>query len=620
MKNFNLPIHNNPLKDKKDLQEAFKQLTDPLKPLFSKENANIHIGNTSAGYPDYVAGMEGFSRVLWGLAPLSAGGAESDLWETYLQGIKNGTNPSHEEYWGIINDYDQRMVEMAAFGLALALVPEKIWEPLNEKERENLSAWLLQINEHKIYGCNWMFFLVMVNMGLKKVGAAHDDEKVEEALNLIEEYYIGQGWYADGKNGHSDYYVPFAIHYYSLVYSKIMEKEDPKRSKIYKERALLFAKDFVHWFAEDGSAIPYGRSQTYRFAQAAFWSALAFSEVEVFTPGIIKGIIMRNLRWWFKQPIFNSDGTLSIGYAYPNLIMAETYNSPGSPYWALKTFLPLCLQDKHSFWTAEEEQLPELEAISVQLKPHMVICKNERDKSLLAFNSGHLTTNDHTHTSAKYEKFVYSNVFGFSVPRAEWGLGQGAFDSMLALSEEDNIYRVKRLSEETEIEGDVIYSKWKPWRDVEVKSYLVAGNPWHFRIHLINTARTIDTAEGGFAVGIENVTSEKVNFETSISDKGSFASSICGTSSIINLYGERKSELIFPNSNTNLIYSRTIIPTLTGKLTPGKHIIVSAFFGTSEQIDSSEIQEEIPQVEINENEIAIILKNKIIFKKQFYKY
>src|SRR5699024_4451169 len=197
-----------------------------------------------------------------------------------------------------------------------------------------------------------------------------------------------------------------------------------------------FAKDFIYWFAKDGSAVPYGRSLTYRFAQSAFWSAMIFAEVEEpFSYGVMKGMLFRNLRWWFQQPIFNSDGSLTIGYRYPNLIMAENYNSPGSPYWALKTFLILSLKDDHPFWKSEELGLPSLKEKSVQDSPHLILCRQEAKDHVVAFNTGHLSTNEHTHTSAKYEKFAYSNLYGFSVPRAEWGLEQGAFDSMLALSE-----------------------------------------------------------------------------------------------------------------------------------------------------------------------------------------
>ena len=68
-------------------------------------------------------------------------------------------------------------------------------------------------------------------------------------------------------------------------------------------------------------------------------------------------------------------------------------------------------------------------------QPHLVLCSDPSTGHVPAFNSGHCSTND-IHTSAKYEKFVYSTAFGFSVPRGEWGLSQGAFDGMLALSEQ----------------------------------------------------------------------------------------------------------------------------------------------------------------------------------------
>src|SRR5690606_11429457 len=150
------------------------------------------------------------------------------------------------------------------------------------------------------------------------------------------------------------------------------------RSALYKQRALQFAKQFLYWFAADGSALPYGRSLTYRFSQAAFWSALVYAEVDEIPYGIAKGILLSHLRWWFQQPIFAPDGTLTIGYSYPNLVMAENYNAPGSPYWALKAFLVLALRDDHPFWQAEELPLPELTQSHAQQAPHLLMWRAEQ--------------------------------------------------------------------------------------------------------------------------------------------------------------------------------------------------------------------------------------------------
>lgn len=289
---------------------------------------------------------------------------------------------------------------------------------------------------------------------------------------------------------------------------------------------------------------------------------------------MVKGIILRNLRWWFRQPIFDAAGVLTIGYTYPNLVMAENYNAPGSPYWALKTFLPLALGAEHPFWSEPELPLPELPALSVQLPPHLVLVHEPASGHVAAFNSGHLSTNEHTHTSAKYEKFVYSTGFGFSVPRSEWGLSQGAYDSMLALSERgDNLYRVRRRNLQSEITDNVLRSVWKPWTDVEVHTWVIAGLPWHIRIHRLETGRTLDAAEGGFALGQEAKPAQQFG------GIGTAAATAWGTSGIKGLTGYSKAELIWPNANTNLLRPRTVLPTLTVSLEPGVHWLASAVYG-----------------------------------------
>ncbi|TLS51854.1 DUF2264 domain-containing protein [Paenibacillus antri] len=580
MHSLALPIQRNPLATREDLQAAVNQLCLPLLPYYSEGKARLRLGATASGCTGATAELEGFSRVLWGLAPLAAGGGNSELWETVREGVRNGTDPAHREYWGDAADYDQKLVEMAAIGLALALAPDHIWEPLQEPERQRLYQWLQQINHRKLHDCNWLLFQVVVNLGFRAVGLPYDQALMHRNLDRIDAFYLSDGWYSDGRDAHCDYYGPFAIHYCCLIYAVLMEKEDPERSALYKERAAGFAKDFIHWFAGDGSALPFGRSLAYRFTQAAFWSAMAYAGVEAFPMGVMKGIILRNLRWWFRQPIFQADGTLTIGYAYPNLIMAENYNAPGSPYWALKTFLPLALQADHPFWQAEEQPLPKLAESAVQAEPRQIVHRQDERNHVVAFNAGHKATNEHTHTSAKYEKFAYSNVFGFSVPRAEWGLAQGAFDSMLALSEEDNLFRVKRTAEEYSIQENVIYTKWKPWRDVEVRTWIVSGAPWHVRVHCIRSNRSLVAAEGGFALGIENRDVEAGDRWQAVPEESKLiASSYWGASGVIRLLGGGAVHLVHPNANTNLIHPRTVIPTVATTLVPGTTWLATGVYG-----------------------------------------
>lgn len=597
-------IKHNPLDSKQDLQDALRQLVRPLKPLYAAGGSRLPIKGSSAGYGEEIAGMEGFSRILWGIVPHLAGGGTDELWEDCLRGIISGTDPEHKDYWGDVGDYDQRLVEMAVLGMALSMIPERIWEPLEERQRRNLYNWLNTINSHPCHDCNWLFFHVMVNMGFYKTGQPYDKVQMEKNLQRIEQFYLGGGWYSDGEGGHSDYYVPFAIHYYGLVYSKLMEKEDPERCLRFKERAKQFAGDFIQWFSSDGAALAYGRSMTYRFAQSAFWSAFAYAEAwtGTFTPGVVKGLILRNLRWWFKQPIFDAGGVLTVGYAYPNLVMGENYNSPGSPYWALKTFLVLALEDSERFWSEPEQELPSLPALSVQREPHLVLCRQESTGHVTAFNAGHLSSNEHTHTSAKYEKFAYSSAFGFSVPRAEWGLGQAAMDSMLGLSERDNLYRVRRKNEETWIRGHVLYARWLPWSNVEVETWIVAGLPWHVRIHRITTGRSLDAAEGGFALGLQEEQGVKVNGQ----DVG--AVNTTGHSGIHGLLGYDEGLMVYPNANTNLLHPRTVLPTLVAALEPGTHLLAAAVYGQPGNGEVPELAETLQGLGVTVEPGTVVIK------------
>lgn len=272
----------------------------------------------------------------------------------------------------------------------------------------------------------------MVCLGLRAVGRPYAPELLQKTLDQLDGFYLGKGWSSDGIGGRCDYYNAFAMPFYGLVYAKVMRDDDPKRSTRFIERSAIFANDFVHWFDSEGRAIPYGRSVTYRFAQSAFWSAAAFADCEFLPWGIMKGIVLRNLRWWLQQPIFSRDGILTVGYCYPNLIFSEEYNAAGSPYWALKTLLILALPEDHPFWRAEEETLPASPSVVVQHTPGMILQSLPGHK--VALSSAQAIPVGFSNFDARYSQFAYSSAFGFSVSRGVQDLRQGAFDSMLAVA------------------------------------------------------------------------------------------------------------------------------------------------------------------------------------------
>lgn len=145
-------------------QSALRWISDASRQ-FSLGCTRIKMGETAAQYPEDIAEIEGFSRLLWGLFPLVSGGVETPLWQQFLTGIRNGTNPEHTEYWGTLTDNDQRCVEMAVYGLGLILPESPLWSSLTPAEQGYLATWLRQSAEIRIPDNNWHFSQCLFRLG-----------------------------------------------------------------------------------------------------------------------------------------------------------------------------------------------------------------------------------------------------------------------------------------------------------------------------------------------------------------------------------------------------------------------------------------------------------------------
>ena len=197
--------------------------------------------------------------------------------------------------------------EMAVFGLGMAIAPDSFFFSLPKPAQDTLYRWLQQINQLKMPKNNWVFFRVLVNLGFERCGLPWDRSRVDEDLALIDEHDEGDGWYYDYID-QRDYYVPWAFHYYGLAYAGIQKHSE--RAAIFLERAKRFAPDFACWFDDTGEALPFGRSLTYRFAQSAFFAALAFAggKGDQIGFGEMKHLLLGNMRKWFQKHIFTRDG------------------------------------------------------------------------------------------------------------------------------------------------------------------------------------------------------------------------------------------------------------------------------------------------------------------------
>lgn len=370
----------NKLESRDDFIEAIIALISPLNKYFSPDKSRIRIPvATGAHFDESAAQLEGFARPLWAIAPLLYGydsitnkdlaARVDELVQPWVDGFIAGTDPEHPEYWGAMNHMDQRMVEAEMIAFALIAAPNRFYNPLKDNQKNNIKSWLKSINGKKMPPTNWRWFRVFCNLALVKtcgMPLSEVQEELDADLDILDSFYIGEGWSGDGpwqtaeqatleqelavKTGRrdaigvgrqADYYSgSFAIQFSQVLYSKFASDLDEKRCEMYRQRARDFGSQIWRYFDGEGksqnmfrllgrltilgSAIPFGRSLTYRFACGGFFGALAFVKVPdmpkpLDSPGAIKGFLTRHLKWWARNSgdIFATDGTLTIGWLYP---------------------------------------------------------------------------------------------------------------------------------------------------------------------------------------------------------------------------------------------------------------------------------------------------------------
>ena len=154
------PLGDNPIETKDDLKKFLTDLLDALERHTSPGGARIHLGYTGTHFDETAAHLEGFSRPIWGLASLLAGGYDYSGTVRWVNGLANGTDPESDEFWGNMRDKDQRMVECSALGFAIDVAHEKLWDPLSEVAKTKVADWLGGMNDKEMPNTNWLWFRV----------------------------------------------------------------------------------------------------------------------------------------------------------------------------------------------------------------------------------------------------------------------------------------------------------------------------------------------------------------------------------------------------------------------------------------------------------------------------
>lgn len=572
----------NDLADRADAQAAAAELLEAWVPFLDAGGARPVLGATGASFDVAAEALEGVARPLFAAAPLAAGGYDWPHWDLVRRALVEGTDPDHPHWWGAATDQDQRIVEMAAVGLALALVPQHLWEPLGDAQRDRLAAWLRGVDTAEPHQSNWQLFRVMAQLGLRAVGEPCDEAAGRRSLEAIDSHLEQGGWYRDGDVSSTvDHYIPWAYHAYGLLYAWLAGERDPARAAAFRRRAVDIADDVAVWFDPDGGTLPLGRSLTYRFAAATFWGALAVGDCEVLPWDQVRGLWARHLRWWKGKPVLDADGLLTLGWTYPNLSMVEGYSSPASPWWACKAFLPLALGEEHPFWSADEAPMASRRDARAMPTARLVVSGDEHQAQAVVGGRGFWFMRQ---GPAKYGRFAYSSVFG-PVLDGDDPL-QPASDSMLRLTLPDGRVGWRTEVVDSGVDGEEVWSLWRPLPGVEVRTVLTSACPAHARVHHVTSDQPLIATEAGFAVGWHGGDPARPPAERTEADGLAAVRTEHGSSRIATVDvdgGEpvaRRGRVIAPAPNTSITWPRALLPVLDAVVPAGDSVLACEVVAT----------------------------------------
>lgn len=558
------PLAGMVIETRADMAAALCRLLAPLEAYLSPGGARVELSAAGAAFDRAAIGLEGFARRLWGGVPAAMGGFDVLDWDGLRQGLAHGCDPDHPEFWGWPGTKDQRLVEMAAVGFALLAVPERIWQPLAPEAKRLVARYLRHACAQEHSANNWMYFRLLVEAGLRQVGETVPDAGGDGYRAALEALYLGEGWYRDGPGRRVDHYTGFAFHTYALLLHRYASEPGTEEALT---RARLFAPQFAAWFDAEGRGLAYGRSMTYRFGMAAFFGAYALAErdVPVLPWGVLRGLVLRHLNHWCRQPIADRDGVLSVGYGYPSPFIGEDYNSACSPYWALKAFLPLALPVDHPFWSTDGLPLPPA-LPEAQAAPGFLLQRLPDQTVALAAGQEAAIFR---HGAEKYAKFAYSTRFPFSVEGKGATLNVAALDSALGMQGDGRSWTARRGCHSAKLSAQAVHAVWWPYDDVRVETWLVPWCGGHLRRHVITSPVSLDTVEGGFALPRDDGTADHQSLTQGSACVGNRASS-----QIVDLGGTRVARIHAPEANTNLGHACVWVPQLLGRIEAGTSVLL----------------------------------------------
>lgn len=397
---------------------ADRQLT-AVRAHATERHALIDLPGPASRQGRHSDGLEGFARtfLLAGFRLARSGDTDpAGHAEWYAKGLVAGTDPRSPERWPRLTECGQAKVECASVAIALHETRPWIWDRLDEPARQRIVEWMTDMRGTEVPDNNWVWFRAVTSAFLRSVGAPWCPADIEHAVARTEEWYAGDGWYADGgvREGlglrHFDHYSGWAMQYYPLWYCRISgSAAAPGLLSRYRDRLRRYLDDVQYLVGDGGRPLLQGRSLTYRYAAlCALWTGAVFDATPL-PPGRTRRLASGMLRHFTDAGAFDARGLQPLGWHGEFPALRQPYSGPGSPYWSSKGFAGLVLPAEHPVWTEREQRLPcELGDFERRLPaPGWLVRGTAADGVVRVVNHG----SDHaTHTTAESDDPAYARL------------------------------------------------------------------------------------------------------------------------------------------------------------------------------------------------------------------
>lgn len=366
------------------------KISAPILELMAKEELHesfpIEVNSNTDGRDNRIVYLECFGRTIAGTAPWLAqegpGPDEADrkkLREYALLCYEHSVEPKSPDYLDWETDHGQLLVDSAYYTMAMLRAPF-LWEGQSSKTKKRIVDAIKSMRRFSPPYTNWLLFAAMNEAFLLQVGEEYDPIRLDLALRKFQEWYVGDGWFADGQHFAFDYYGSYVIHPMLLHILEVMKSHNTyywsgKIEEVYDtqlKRSRRFAEHLERLISPTGTYPPIGRSLTYRTTAFQTLAQLALKKQlpDNLSEGQVRSALRAVHEAIFSNPTnFTEDGFFRIGFAGANLALGDWYSNSGSMYITTASFLALGLPSTDSFWTSPKEDWTQKLAFSGQPFP-----------------------------------------------------------------------------------------------------------------------------------------------------------------------------------------------------------------------------------------------------------